>query len=171
MTENTIVTITAFLFNLLLRQRLSASALFKNCPSSFLNALSVGASRVNCPSSRRSWLIPLVPRAELKTKMCIYMYFVNNKDAVDNFTAQTSDQHRLYCACFKIAELGIAADDIRQWFSHRLQNFIHDMDDAISGQIVSWRNTFAICSHNLQNRLRLWKYEMKKKYNISVHRG
>lgn len=101
------------------------------------------------------------------------MYFVNNKDAVNNFTAQTSDQHRLYCTCFKIAELGIAADDIRQWFSHRLQNFIHDMDDAISGQIVSWQNTFTICSHNLQNRLKTWKYEMKKKttYNISVHRG
>lgn len=91
------------------------------------------------------------------------MYFVNNKDAVNNFTAQTSDQHKLYCTCFKIAELGIAADDIRQWFSHRLQNFIHDMDDAISGQIVSWRNTFTICSHNLQNRLKTWKYEMKKK--------
>lgn len=86
------------------------------------------------------------------------------------FTTQTR-QHRLYCTRFKVAELGVATDDIRQWFSHWLQHFFHDMDDAISGQIVPWRNTFAICSHNLQNILKTWKiWEKKNPWNSSIQR-
>lgn len=63
------------------------SVLFKSCLFSFLNVLFVGVSRVNCLFSWRLWLILFVFRVVIKKENVYlgYMYFVNNKDVVNNF--------------------------------------------------------------------------------------